>query len=63
MDVRSNRVRTLLGLNSEEQDEEQHFRSYDKQQQQQQRNRQYSGGAINSIRKYEYGSFLLDSIY
>ncbi|XP_028177892.1 striatin-3 isoform X2 [Ostrinia nubilalis] len=50
LDVRSNRVRNLLGLNNEEQAEDPNYRNYDKQQ------RDRCDYSINSmVRKYDYG--------
>ncbi|XP_049868313.1 striatin-3 isoform X2 [Pectinophora gossypiella] len=49
LDVRSNRVRALLGLSSEEQPEDPNYRGYDKQ-------RDRCDHSINHlIRKYDYG--------
>ncbi|XP_059046391.1 striatin-3 isoform X2 [Achroia grisella] len=54
LDVRSNRVRTLLGLNNEEQAEDPNYRNYDKQQRD--RYEICSSHAMNSMgRKYDYG--------
>ncbi|XP_047986361.1 striatin-3 [Leguminivora glycinivorella] len=50
LDVRSNRVRTLLGLNNEEQQEDPNCRNYDKQQ------RDRCDYSMNSmVRKYDIG--------
>ncbi|KAM3963718.1 connector of kinase to AP-1 isoform 2-T2 [Aphomia sociella] len=54
LDVRSNRVRTLLGLNNEEQVEDPNYRNYEKQQRD--RYEICSSHAMNSMgRKYDYG--------
>lgn len=48
LDVRSNKVRTLLGLNNEEQGEESNYRNCEKQQ-------HYSMNTALSRKMYDYG--------